>query len=118
MSVHRAPDAEEHLPYLEAHFESETRFPWIKVVGYAGSLVLTLVAFWAVSAHWMSPTALLAFILGLAVAQAALQLGVFMHLRESRGPSWQIAGLGLGLFIAVGLVGMSIWIMLFKSGVS
>jgi cytochrome aa3-600 menaquinol oxidase subunit 4 len=111
------PD-QEPVRYLHAHFEDDRRFPGGKLWGYVGSLALTFAAFGAVVQRLLPPTALMTLILGLAVAQAGLQLGVFMHLRESRGPSWQIAGLALALFIAVGLVGMSIWVMLFKSGVS
>lgn len=93
-------------------------FPWTQLWGYLGSLVLTFLAFYLVVAHLMSPLMLLAVILVLAVGQAALQLGVFMHLRESKGPAWQVIPLGLAFAIAGGLIGMSIWIMAFKSGVS
>lgn len=108
---------EENLDFLRPHFGAET-FPWVQVWGYIGSLVLTFVAFFLVVDHVMSPILLLAVILTLAVGQAALQLGVFMHLRESRGLAWQIVPLGLAFMIALGMVGMSIWIMTFKSGVS
>lgn len=66
----------------------------------------------------MLPVLPLAVILTLAVGQAALQLGVFMHVRESRGPAWPILSLGLAFFIATGMIGMSIWIKLFQAVVS
>jgi cytochrome aa3 quinol oxidase subunit IV len=109
--------AEEGLLFLAPKIESEG-FPWLQIWGYIGSLVLTFGAFGLVVYHLMTPLMLLVVILTLAVGQAALQLGVFMHLREARGPAWQIVPLGLAFFIALGMVGMSIWIMLFKSGVS
>ncbi|MCL4319124.1 MAG: cytochrome C oxidase subunit IV family protein [Firmicutes bacterium] len=96
----------------------EEKFPWIQVWGYIGSLVLTFAALILVIDHVLPPVALLSVILTLAVGQAALQIGVFMHVRESRGLAWQMVFLGLVLLMAVGMVGMSIWIMLFKSGVS
>ena len=68
--------------------------------------------------HVLPPVALLSVILTLAVIQAGLQLGVFMHLKEGRGLAWQLIPLYLVFLIAIGMVGMSIWIMLFKSGVS
>lgn len=63
-----------------------------------------------------APLATVALVL--AAVQAALQLGVFMHLRESRGPAWQVIPLALVFLMAAVLVGLSIWIMAFKWGVS
>lgn len=108
---------EEGLGFLTPRFEEE-KFPWLQIWGYIGSLILTFGAFLLVIDHAMAPGVLLALILVLAMGQAALQLGVFMHLRESRGLTWQTIFLFLALLIAVGMVGMSIWIMMFKSGVS
>jgi cytochrome aa3-600 menaquinol oxidase subunit 4 len=108
---------EEGMQFLAPQVHATT-FPSVQIWGYAGSLVLTFGSFFLVTRHLMPPVLLLAVILTLAVGQAALQLGVFMHVRESRGPAWQILPLGLAFFIATGMIGMSIWIMLFKSGVS
>lgn len=114
----RAHEGEdEGLGFLLPKF-GEEKFPWIQVWGYIGSLVLTFAALILVIDHVLPPVALLSVILTLAVGQAALQIGVFMHVRESRGLAWQMVFLGLVLLIAAGMVGMSIWIMLFKSGVS
>ncbi len=109
--------AEAGLKFLEPRFGEET-FPWIQIWGYIGSLVLTFGAILMVIKRVLPPNALLAVILTLAFGQAALQIGVFMHVRESRGLAWQMVFLGLVLLMALGMVGMSIWIMLFKSGVS
>ncbi len=103
--------------FLAPHFESDG-FPWLQIFGYVGSLLLTIAALLAVVDHILPAFGLLVVILVLAVGQAALQLGIFMHLRESRGSTWHIVTLGLGIVIAIGLVGMSMWIMTFKSGVS
>ena len=110
-------EVEPGLGFLNPRF-AEERFPWPQVWGYLGSLGLTVAALYLVIRHLMPPGALLATILVLAGGQACLQLGVFMHLRESRGPAWQVLPLFLSLGIAVALVGLSIWVMAFKWGVS
>lgn len=119
---HEAHGVEEHedrveIRSLTPHFEAHG-FPWRQVFGYVASLLLTAMAFGLVIKHVLPATALVAVVLVLALLQAILQLGVFMHLRESRGPAWQILVLGLGFVMAAGLVVASIWIMMFKSGVS
>ncbi|HBQ94964.1 MAG: cytochrome C oxidase subunit IV [Sulfobacillus benefaciens] len=103
--------------YLAPRFEEED-FPWKQILGYIASLVLTALAFGAVVKHILPPAFLIGFILFLAVLQASLQLGVFMHLREGRGSTWQIVTLTLAILMGIGLVICSIWIMTFKSGVS
>ncbi len=110
-------DNDRGLKFLRPHFHKESH-PTIQILGYIGSLVLTFAAYFLVMDHVLPPLALLVVILALAVLQAALQLGVFMHIREGRGLAWQMVPLYLVFLIAIGLVGMSIWIMLFKSGVS
>lgn len=102
---------------LAPHFAVH-KFPWRQVFGYVASLVLTAMAFILVINHVLPVTALVSVVIALAVLQAAVQLGVFMHLRESRGMAWQILVLGLGGFIALCVVAGSIWIMMFKSGVA
>jgi cytochrome aa3-600 menaquinol oxidase subunit 4 len=104
--------------WLNPHFAAVERFPWAQVAGYAGSLVLTLAALYLVVHHLLAPGVLAAVVLVLAAGQAGLQLGVFMHLREARGTAWQVLPLFLAFAIALGLVGMSVWVMAFKSGVS
>ncbi len=103
--------------YLAPRFEEEV-FPWKQILGYMASLILTALAFGAVVKHILPAPFLIGFILFLAVLQASLQLGVFMHLREGRGSTWQIVTMSLAIFMGVGLVICSIWIMTFKSGVS
>lgn len=94
------------------------RFPGQQIVGYGTSLALTLIAFGLVAFHWLPLNSLVTVILVLAFVQAAVQMGIFMHLKEGRGTLWHLPVLGLALFVALGVVGFSIWIMLFKSGVS
>lgn len=110
-------DNDKGLKFLRPKFHEE-KFPTVQIAGYIGSLVLTFASYLLVMHHVLPPIALLSVILTLAVFQAALQLGVFMHLKEGRGLAWQLIPLYLVFLIAIGMVGMSIWIMLFKSGVS
>lgn len=110
-------DNDRGLKFLRPHFHEEAH-PTIQILGYIGSLILTFAAYFLVMNHILPPLALLIIILTLAVLQAALQLGVFMHIREGRGLAWQLIPLYLVFLIAAGMVGMSIWIMLFKNGVS
>jgi cytochrome aa3-600 menaquinol oxidase subunit 4 len=121
MAPERAEEAEGAeealLRTLRPHFAAEGP-PWVQVGGFAASLALTLVAFGLVLHRALPPGALLAAVLALAVGQAELQLGVFMHLRESRGPAWQVPFLLLAFAIAAGLIIASVWIMAFKWGVS
>lgn len=96
----------------------QTHFPSLQITGYLLSIILTLLAFGMVAYHWMPMSSLIPVILILAFIQAGLQLGIFMHLREGRGTTWQIPVLALAVSIGLGIVGFSIWIMMFKSGVS
>ncbi len=113
----RSTETEAGFEFLNPHFAPE-RFPWPQVWGYGGSLLLTGAAVYLVLLHVLPAAGLGALVLALAGGQALLQLGVFMHIRESRGPAWQILPLGLSFVIAFALVGMSIWIMTFKWGAS
>lgn len=96
----------------------EEHFPWRQTIGFLASLGLTFAALAIARSRALSALGLTAIVLALAAGQAGIQLGVFMHLRESRGPAWQVPMLALGIVIALGIVGMSIWVMTFKWGVS
>jgi cytochrome aa3 quinol oxidase subunit IV len=110
-------DNDRALKWLRPRFHEE-KFPTIQIAGYIGSLILTFAAYFLVMNRVLPPIALLAVILTLAVFQGGLQLGVFMHVREGRGLAWQLIPLYMVFLIAMGMVGTSVWIMLFKSGVS
>lgn len=96
----------------------ESRFPGMQIVGYLLSLILTFIAFAMVHGRWLSLNAMITVILILAFIQGALQLGIFMHLKEGRGTLWHLPELALAFFVALGIIGFSIWIMMFKYGVS
>jgi cytochrome aa3 quinol oxidase subunit IV len=111
------PGESVEIPLLAPRL-STPHFPTRQIAGYVTSLILTGLAFALVAYRLLPLSTLLIVILVLAFIQAAIQLGVFMHLREGRGTTWHLPIIGLGLFVGLGIVGFSIWIMLFKSGVS
>lgn len=97
---------------------AEHATPWKQVTGYAGSLLLTFLSLWAAWRHLLPVRDLVVLLLALGGLQAAWQLMSFMHLREGRGSTWHLVTLFFGIGVGVGIVGFSIWIMTFKSGVS
>lgn len=105
------------LRILAPRFEQHD-LPWRQIIGYALSLGLTFGAYLLVVHRILPPSGIVVAILAIAVVQAALQLRLFMHLRESLGSTWHVPVLSLAIVVALGIVIFSIWIMTFKSGVS
>ncbi|KAF1677863.1 cytochrome aa3 quinol oxidase subunit IV [Bacillus mexicanus] len=87
-----------------------SHFPWKHVVGFALSIVLTLLALWIAVYTELSPSAKLWIIFGFAFIQAALQLLMFMHMRESENGTIQVGNTLFGFFGAIVIVLGSIWI--------
>ncbi len=104
-------------PTPQAH--GHETFPWKHIIGYILSLILTAAAFWLVLGTNINGNFKIGIIMILAVFQMLVQLFMFMHLTErNHGPAFQSATLYYGLFIAILVIGGSIWIMTFKSAVS
>ncbi|MGZ4112135.1 MAG: cytochrome o ubiquinol oxidase subunit IV [Tumebacillaceae bacterium] len=89
------------------------------VYGYLLSLILTLLPLYAVMNHLFSDVWQIVVIIGLAIAQMAIQLFFFMHVteKEGDGPQWHVTGLILGFVIVFTIVAGSIWVMSFNSQV-
>lgn len=83
------------------------------------SLILTLIPLYCVVEHTFSRTGLIVVIIGLAIAQMAIQLFFFMHVteKEGEGPQWHKSALILGLVIVFTIVAGSLWVMSFSSQV-
>lgn len=96
-------------------FHQETGFPWKHVVGLFLSLALTAIAFWLALATHQSPAVIITIIVVLGVGQLLVQLYMFMHFTESDEKAWQVPTIYFALFIALTIVGGSIWIMTFKA---
>ena len=98
----------------------EHGFPWQYVIGFALSIVLTIIPLMLVVNHVIPMGPLTWTILGCALLQIVVQLFMFMHFTDTggSGPAYQTITIGIGLFFAFVFVGASIWIMSFNSQVS
>jgi cytochrome o ubiquinol oxidase subunit IV len=81
------------------------------VIGFAASIVLTVLAYVIVVNHVLSGWSLGYAILGLALVQATVQLVCFMHIGNEREPRWELLVLDMTLLIMAILVFGSLWIM-------
>ncbi|SEM55011.1 cytochrome o ubiquinol oxidase subunit IV [Paenibacillus sp. OV219] len=81
------------------------------VIGFLLSIILTVIPILAVVDNWMGRTATIILLLATAVLQFAVQLLFFMHLREEKGPRYNLVTLILGLIIVIVVIYGSIWIM-------
>lgn len=70
------------------------------MVGFILSVILTLVAFFAVMLHWIdgwSISAKVLFLLGLAVIQMTVQIVFFLHLNEGPDAKWNIGTMWIAI---------------------
>ncbi len=81
------------------------------VIGFVGSVVLTLAAYALASHHSVSRGTIIALLVLLALAQFAVQLIYFLHLDSETKPRWKLAVLGFMIGIVLIIVFGSIWIM-------
>ncbi|WP_066064741.1 cytochrome aa3 quinol oxidase subunit IV [Neobacillus soli] len=88
-------------------------FPMTQVFGFVLSLVLTFAALFVALKTSLSFNAIIWIIGTLAVIQAALQLFMFMHLKDGEDSKAQTINILYGIFIAVVTVAGSIWVMSF-----
>lgn len=80
-------------------------------VGFALSIILTIIPLLVVLNGWMTGMAAMLVILVTAVLQFAVQLLFFMHLREEKAPRYNLMALILGIVVVATVVAGSIWIM-------
>jgi cytochrome o ubiquinol oxidase operon protein cyoD len=81
------------------------------VVGFILSLVLTFFAYNAVVSHWFTGTALIVFIVLLALVQLGVQLVFFLHLNRESNPRWNLLAFSFAVVVVLILVLGSLWIM-------
>jgi cytochrome o ubiquinol oxidase operon protein cyoD len=87
------------------------------VVGFALSLLCTLLAFGLVYEHISTASAaafspaLVTVVVVLAVMQLISQLIFFLHLGKSSGARWNVTVFGFAVVTVVIVVGGSLWIM-------
>lgn len=94
----------------ESHSQ-EHASPINYIVGFVLSIVLTLLAYFAVVNEWFSTRGIVFFIVTLALVQFAVQLFFFLHLGQEGRPRWRLATLGFMVVIVAILVFGSLWIM-------
>lgn len=85
----------------------------LPIIGFILSIMLTLIALWAVMNRVMSAEGIIILILVLATIQIAIQLFMFMHVTESKGYPWHAWMLTFGFLLVAAIVAGSMWIMAF-----
>lgn len=93
--------------------QAHSHFPWSHVIGFALSIILTLLALWIGFKSGLSNTMIVVAVVGLALIQATIQLLMFMHMTESEDSKIQSGTILYSLFIAVAVVAGTIWVMSF-----
>jgi cytochrome o ubiquinol oxidase subunit IV len=98
-------------PVISEH--DEPRLSYGKyVAGFLGSVLLTVFAYLlATHDHSANENMLAGFLAVLAITQFILQMFLFLHVGEERGPRLKLFAAGLMLAVVLILVFGSIWIM-------
>lgn len=87
------------------------------IIGFVLSIVLTVIPLCLVLNHMLAKTALVVSILLAAVLQFVIQLFFFMHIRDGKGPRYNVMALILGIVFVTTIVAGTTWIMTFNSQV-
>jgi cytochrome aa3-600 menaquinol oxidase subunit 4 len=86
-------------------------FPWSHVIGFASSIILTLIALWIGLYTNFALSVKIAVVFTLAFIQAGIQLFMFMHMTESSSGRVQVINTVFAVFVAVVTVLGSVWVM-------
>ncbi|KYQ85993.1 MULTISPECIES: cytochrome C oxidase subunit IV family protein [Thermoactinomyces] len=89
-------------------------FPWSHVIGFIGSIVLTLLAIGVAVRSPLSMVGTLTVLLVLAALQILIQLVFFMHINEKKGPAYHTIAISLGFVFTFAVIAGSIWVMTFS----
>ncbi len=81
------------------------------IVGFVGSLMLTVAAYMLVSERYFSSDATMSAIIVLALLQFALQARLFLHVGEENRPMLMSKTFGFMVVIVTMLVAGTLWIM-------
>ncbi|OPH57522.1 cytochrome o ubiquinol oxidase subunit IV [Paenibacillus ferrarius] len=84
------------------------------ILGFALSIILTIIPLVVVMNHMLNRTGTLVLILIMAILQFCVQLLFFMHVKEGENAKWNIMALIFGLVILITIVAGSIWIMTYN----
>lgn len=86
----------------------------LRIIGFVGSLVLTLIAFFIIyhpDLHGMGIKTVLTLLFVLALLQFVVQFMFFIDIWNEKGPPWNLAIFFSTLFIVLTIIVFSIWIM-------
>lgn len=81
------------------------------ITGFILSVILTVIPFWIVMEHVLSPAATIGAIVVLAFIQVIVQLGYFLHMNTRSEGGWNFISLVFSAVIIAILVVGSLWIM-------
>lgn len=81
------------------------------ITGFVLSIMLTLVAYFAVVNDWLSGWSTLLFVTALAIMQLLVQLLFFLHLSQEKRPRFNLMTFGYAAMVVVIIVIGSLWIM-------
>jgi len=99
-----------HQPLVSEHDEPQLSYGKY-VGGFLASISLTLCAYWLATHGAMGSTVLTGVLAGLAIIQFGVQMILFLHVGEERGPRWRLAAACFMLGVVLILVFGSLWIM-------
>ena len=99
-------------PVISEHDEPQLSYRTY-VLGFLGSVILTVSAYLIAThgSHSFGKNTLAIFLALLAIVQFTLQMFLFLHVGEERGPRLKLMAAGMMLAVVLILVGGSIWIM-------
>jgi cytochrome o ubiquinol oxidase operon protein cyoD len=80
-------------------------------IGFVLSIVLTLVAYFAVVNEWLNGVLLVGVLIGLALTQFIVQAVLFLHVGDEARPKWNLTSFLFMLLVVVTIVIGSLWIM-------
>lgn len=80
-------------------------------IGFIGSLLLTLSAYYLVTAEIFTGMTTAVIIIALALVQCAVQLIFFLHLGQEDRPRWRLITMLAMLVIFIVIIFGSIWVM-------
>ncbi|WP_170006162.1 cytochrome o ubiquinol oxidase subunit IV [Bacillus fonticola] len=83
------------------------------IIGFALSIVLTIIPLVLVLNDMLEKTYLIVFILLAACLQFLVQIYYFMHLKETKNRGYILLTLAIGILLAVTVVGGSAWVLNF-----
>ena len=104
------PPSEPVEVLVSEHQPDDARFKHY-VIGFIGSLVLTLCAYLLTYYHVAGRNLLFFLLAGLALTQFTVQLFFFLHVGKEFSPKYKLMMTGFMLLVVIILVGGSLWMM-------